>query len=138
MTPTDSILPEDAPKVTPEQQRRRDYLTGLRELANFLESHPDLPIPGEMAHQVYVFSRERLAAVAREPGVRWEKSSDAGSDYFKLRVPFCGDQSYEVFTTRDEVCRKVVTGTRLIPATPEHEVETYEWVCDEPLLAGAK
>lgn len=131
MTLTGSILADDR-----KAQQRRDFLDGLRELADFLEAHPGLPVPGAQNHSVYVFTKEQLAAAAREPGVRWQKNGSG--DYFKLTVTFSGEQSYEVFTERAEVCRKVVTGKRTLPARPEQDVETYEWVCDEPLLVGAK
>jgi hypothetical protein len=112
---------------------RASYIAGLRQLADFLEAHPDLPAPFGSNHNVFVETKEALAVIVREPAVRWEKH--ASDSYFHLRVPFAGGHAYAVFTDRGAVCRKVVTGQRTIPAQPAQEVETYIWECDEPLLA---
>jgi hypothetical protein len=39
---------------------------------------------------------------------------------------------------REKFCKKVVTGTKVVPAyvREEHTEETFEWVCDDPVLAG--
>lgn len=114
---------------------RRDYITGLRELADFIEAHPELPSPWGGGHNAFVENKADLANIARA-GARWDKG--VSGDYFYLRKQFSGGTTYEINVSRDQVCRKVVTGTRIEPAKPEQEVETYEWVCDEPLLAGVK
>ena len=133
MTLTDSIIAEQVR----ESRRRRDHIAGLRQLADFLELHPDLPLPYAGAQNAFVGGKDGLAAAAREPGVKWAKKVD---DYnFTLAVEFSGGYAYEVNADRGAICRKVVTGTRIEPAreaTPERTVETYDWVCDEPLLAG--
>jgi hypothetical protein len=135
MTLTDSIIAEQVR----ESKRRLEHIAGLRGLADFLETHPNLPLPYAGAQNAFVHGKDELASVAREPGVKWQKKVD---DYnFALAVEFPGGYAYEVNADRGAICRKVVTGTRIEPAreaTPEREVETYEWVCDEPLLAGAK
>lgn len=55
--------------------------------------------------------------------------------------------SVNIITDREAVCRRVVTGTREVTKTVPapgadtvevtETVEDVEWVCDEPLLAGA-
>jgi len=51
---------------------------------------------------------------------------------------FGGDVSLHVNAARSTVCRRVVTGTKVIPARPEHTVEEVEWVCeDQSLLADS-
>ncbi len=62
--------------------------------------------------------------------------------WFTLRRTFCDDLRFDVSIKRDEVCRKIVIGTkiepateeRLIPAQPEREVPVEEWICDESIL----
>ena len=116
-----------------EFDRRAAYVSGLRELADFLEAHPELPKPSPCQINAFVTDKPALAMVARTPGVRWEKS--ISGNYFYLRVSFPGGHTYDVNVKRDQVCRKVVIGTRIEPAQPEREVEEVQWVCDEPLLA---
>ena len=100
------------------------YIAGLRELANFLDRHPDLPVPCAGAHNAFARSTRELAVCARTPGVRWTKN--ATSHYFHLSVKFTGGHSYELNLVRELVCRKVVTGTRMQPAVPAREIEEYE------------
>lgn len=118
-----------------EAQERQAFVGGLRQLADFIEVHAELPLPMPSNHNAFVFDRVVLAAIARTAGVKWNKSPVGG--YFALSVVFDGGTTYEVNIPRDQVCRKVITGTRVEPATPEREIETYEWVCDEPLLANS-
>jgi hypothetical protein len=115
---------------------RNEYVQGLRELADFIEAHPDAPLPFVGAHNAFVDDKTRLGAIVRACGGRWEKS--ATEDYFYIRRTFAAGHTYEVNVSREQVCRKVVTGTRIEPAQPEREVETYKWVCEEPLLAAAE
>jgi hypothetical protein len=103
-------------------------------LADFLDAHPEIDL-SFATHNVYLSSRESLAALARIGG--WTKNYS--DNYFTLRREFSGEVQLDVYTERDSVCRKVVTGTRVVPAQPatEERVEdVFEWVCDEPLLAG--
>lgn len=114
---------------------RAEFIAGLHELADFLEAHPDLPLPCDQSHNVFMSDKADIAALARAAGGRWEKGADP--NYFYLKVKFAGGHSYDLNVNREKVCRKVVTGTRVQPAKPELEVEEFHWVCDEPLLAEA-
>jgi len=131
MTPTDSSVTQPNETTDP----RRAYVNGLRQLAAFIEQHPDLPCPGQENHLIPAGSKARLVAIMRAaPSVRWEKDFNGG-DYFSIKTTFDGGHVYDVYVERGEICRKVITGRRIEPAKPEHEVEEFEWVCDEPLLA---
>ncbi len=110
---------------------RDDVIQGLRELADFLEQHPDVPAPAYNTLNAQAWSKEALTLAAR--AASWTK--DYNDNYFSLRRMFPGYLTFDVYVERNTICRKVVTGTRLEPAQPEREVETYERVCDEPLLA---
>jgi hypothetical protein len=115
---------------------RRAWLAGIRELADFIEAHPDLPCPSSGAHLIYCFTKAQLVDIARVRGVRWQKDVREGSEYFSIKTTFTGGHAYEAYVDRVEVCRKVVTGTVVVPATPEHVEETFKWECSrEPLLA---
>lgn len=114
---------------------REQTLQGLRELVAFLAEHPTVPLPACL-HMINAFvdTREELAVVAR--AASWQKGWDK-EDWFVLRREFAGDVALEVNIERERVCRKVVTGTQILPAQPERTVETYEWACDEPAILGA-
>lgn len=133
---TVNSLPETVTEqpLTAAQIERRDFVQGLRELADFIDAHPDIPCPYGEAHNAFVRDKTQLGMIARAVGGRWDKNCT--SQFFYIRREFAGGHSYEVNVSRDQVCRKVVTGTRIEPAQPEREVEVVEWVCTEPLLVG--
>jgi hypothetical protein len=129
MMPTADTVVRDV-----KAEHRAAEIRGLRELADFLEQHPAVPIPMLDGQNAFVTSRDELAAIARAGS--WEKLWL--DQWFVLIRQFSGSVTLHVNAERSTVCRKVVTGTKTLPATPEREVETYEWVCDEPsLLAQA-
>lgn len=112
----------------------------LRDLADFLEARP------EIAEQVcpvnvnvFVYSRKEMALAARAFG---KADKVIVGDWMCLRRVF-GQVTLDVNVTREKVCRKVVTGTRVISASvlpareetvvPETVEEIVEWQCD-PIL----
>lgn len=118
-----------------DNEERRAFVNGLRQMANFVEANEELPVPMGCSMNVFVTHRRELAALARVGGAKWEKR--ANGNYFSLVVTFDGKHTYEINIERQQMCRRVVTGKRVVPAEPEHEVEEFAWVCDdEPLLAG--
>lgn len=125
---------DSTPNDGADAARRRAYVNGLRQLAAFFEEHPELPVPWQTSHLVGAQDKATLIAIARTPGIRWKKDWQ-GTDYFSLTVTFDGGHVYDVYVPRQEVCEKVVTGTRVVPAQPAHEVEEFRWECVEPLLA---
>jgi hypothetical protein len=127
---------ETVPYTPADVAERQAAIDGLRQLADFIEQHPGVPLPVANGNNAFVWSRETLAAIARTPGVRWEKGAEG--NYFSLSVSFAGGYSYSINIEREQVCRKVVTGTRILPAQPEREVEECEWRCEDSLLAGAR
>lgn len=136
MAVTDTIAEIDNSPEAIKLAARRQYVQGLRDLAAFIETFPDVPLPYAGAHNAFVDDKSQLAAIARACGGRWAKN--ATDDFFFIRRAFAGGHAYEVNVSRERVCRKVVTGTRIQPAVPEREVEEFRWVCDEPLLADAE
>lgn len=121
-------------------ERRIAFIQGLRDFADFLEAHPSVDMPIYTTITVFAKDREALARQAR--AAKWEK--EYGGDWFNLRRIFCDDLHFDVSIKRDQVCRKVVVGTKIveatdeqiIPAKPEHEVPVEEWICEESILKG--
>lgn len=140
-----------------EQDARSAYTAGLRQLANILDAHPEVPLPyegsGRMLSQRISFMfygsddhRTAMAEARRALGVPVEKD-DSVNGYFKLTGSLCG-LYFELSTSRESVCERIVVGTREVeteepdPAAvatlPKVKrtvtVEDVEWRC-APLLA---
>ena len=110
---------------------REPFIQSLRDLANWLDAHPDVPTPASMQVNTFVLTKDELRAVAKASPA-WAKL-DFG-EYMALRHTI-GSIEYDINVARGEVCRKVVTGTKVIPAQPEKTVEDFRWVCDDPILS---
>ena len=91
-----------------------------------MEQHPPVTVPLRVALNVFVETKDALAAHARL--TTWEK--EYLGNYFFLKKPF-GPVSLEINVHREVICRRVVTGTREEPAMT---VEVVEWHCDETAL----
>ena len=123
-----------------------EWIQGLRDLADFMETHPEIGTPS-CTTMVHCWPdapniKERMAEIARIPG-GWIKDVDQSENYasYRLERKF-GSMLLSVTAWRDEVCERVQVGTKIqearpqtvLPATPEKEVPVYEWHCS-PLLA---
>lgn len=136
--------------IRPTADPRAEYIAGLRVLADLLDANPDLRIPydGQAQAPLMVMphgdERAALAQWARALPGRKEKQTRDG--YFDLIGSLRG-LYIKVICHRDEVCEKVVTGTRevteevadpeLLAAVPKvtvtKTVEDVSWVC-RPIL----
>ncbi len=118
-----------------------ELIQGLRALADFLQQHPQ-PELCYASPIINVFlNAEELPARIRGVG---ELEKFAAGNYFWLRRSF-GPVKLDFSFEREKICRKVSTGTKVVPAVPaqpEKIVETFEWECPdsilrpEPFLAG--
>lgn len=114
-------------------QRRLAFTAGLRALADFLDAHPEVPFPRYDTINVFLDDKAQLARIARVGS--WEK--EYNDSYFSLSRSFGEDLRLDINTSRSKVCRKVVVGTRIVPAVeakPEHEEDVTVWECDDALL----
>lgn len=134
---------------------RAAYISGLRKLADLLERNADIPLPyasgtaAAPAHRItfYMLDASREAFVERArmfPGVL---KKEVGNETFSL-VGSLDGLHFDVVAYRDNVCERVVTGTRKVTRTipdPDVEVPTVEvtetvedveWHC-APLLSEA-
>ena len=126
---------------------REQYITGLRALADLLETHADIPLPyhGHLVPMtIYRLghddSRDLAAEFARVfPG---KLNKEIERDSFRLVGRLHG-LDLQFVTYRSDVCERVVKGTRVVtreePVVTEtrtvtETVEDVEWVCT-PLLA---
>ena len=123
---------------------RKPFIQGLRDLADFYERHPGVYYDGMHINlNMYIAGREALAtliATARAFG-HCHKTYDERT--LTLSRPFGSQLTLAVFARRERVCRRVVTGerilpARLVPATNEVHIPARReplvvWECD-PLL----
>ena len=115
-----------------------DVIQGYRELADFLEAHAAI-LPQGTEHYsraingVSLETSAEVAALAKTGG-RWEKSF--GGQYVYVIREFAGGVKFYGAADRNLVCTRVVVGTDVISAQPEHTVERVEWHCDQPLLSA--
>ena len=137
-----------------DSEKRAEYTKGLRALADLLDTNPDLDLPWEGSSPQYATlsvialgddGAAQIAAWAKAlPGI---KKKQVQSTHFYLNGSLHG-LHLRVVVERDQVCRRVVTGTREVTAqvpdpdalakvptvTVTETVEDVEWVC-EPILS---
>lgn len=138
--------------LTTERNRRADYITGLRRLADILDDHPDVPLPYEGAGTAITFHflnaedpKAALAACARALPTNWTKQVSGGGkypNYFDMYGSLAGLKLH-LTAFRDDVCERVVVGTHeetveekdpealaAVPTvTKTITVEDVEWRC---------
>jgi hypothetical protein len=134
------------------EKNRPAFTAGLRAIADFLEEHPEVPLPylgrgaagsDLPALPIYLVNEDQkadLAAIARAMGnaVKAPKRHYDGSESFQVWREFDGIALYAQ-ADRDAVCRRVVTGVEdreieevVTPAVTRKvtkPVEVVEWDC---------
>jgi hypothetical protein len=114
-----------------------EYAAGLRLLADWLEAHPEIPLPTYHINNYNLDTKEQAAELVRAFGSCKKKYSD---DMFYVSKQF-GVLNYEFSFYRSGVCTPRVVGVETIPAMfveahtiPARTKEIVEWDC-EPILA---
>ena len=112
-----------------------EYAESLRQIADWWEAHPEVPLPYDMSPFRYVATkRDEMTKIAAALG-SCEKDYDGG--LFYLRKHF-GAVQFEAFVAREQVCERKVVGKRRVAkrVIPAHTEDIVEWECfDKPLLA---
>ncbi len=134
---------------------RAAYSAGLRQLADLLDAHPEIPLPydgrpnGGTPITIHHLDGNRGAFAATVRALPGRKEKAVHGDYYDVNVSLHGLR-LTVAAFRDTVCERIVTGTRevtrevrdpdalaAVPTTTVTEtVEDVEWVCS-PLTAPA-
>lgn len=117
---------------------RKEKIEGLRSIANFLEDHPELPLP-DMDFRIYSLnSKEEAQAVARAFGNFEKGYSNWYATLTKAFVKgeFGAEVALSYVFNREAICERKVVGVRTIPAefVPAHTTEArteeiVEWDC---------
>ncbi len=130
--------------MSSEQLRRRQFIDGLRAVAEFYEKNPGAWYDGmHLTLNMYVWgraARKALIETARLFG-RCNKIYDENN--ITVSRQFSEQVTLAVFAARARVCRRRVLGSRIlperiVPATsevriPASRIDVVEWQCD-PLL----
>ena len=127
------------------------FVAGLRELADLIERAPAVagPCPSYQ-HNLFAESGESMAGLAKAIGGRWDKVTVG--DYFVLRRRIAGDWfsgvTVEINGRHEQVCERVVTGTRtveipdpeVVASAPKVRIEedVIEWRCPDVLRSAAE
>lgn len=126
-------------------KERDEIVESLEQLLDFMKSDRALALPefslNGSRNVAFVTpnlgNKKWLARIVR--ALPFANKQFSG-EYFELHTSFGKRIQLEFWSTRDAVCRRVVTGKKLVPETvrvetgKQVEVEEYEWICDEPLL----
>lgn len=123
-----------------EQQVRVEFISMLRQLADWYEARPNMMAPCVDTFRLYSCTKPEFLALRREAGL---SVKDMDGDYVKFTMPLPGDWKFQLYTNKKHTCQRVKVGTQIIkakpevllPAEPEKVIDVYEWQCDEPLLA---
>ena len=122
-----------------------EYAAGLREIADFLEAHPEIDLPEPQLCNYALFDKAIAArtAIAMADGGRVEKQW--AESIFTLSRKF-GPVELKYHGQRSNICEQVIVGKKKVeeqfvpfrPAVeahvvPAHEEPIYEWRCS-PLL----
>lgn len=166
-TPVDPwalVEPTPAEPVDEPESERAAYTRGLREIADWYDAHPEVPMPYhtsvqtgklEATFDIYLNGadqRARLSTIARAMG-QFDKVPDG--DLFRVVRRF-GGIAVTAQAQRDEVCERIVVGTHEVTElVPDPEavaalptvavtkvVEDVRWECrsilaDEPARVAA-
>jgi hypothetical protein len=130
--------------MSDDQHRRRQFIAGLRAVAEFYEKNPTAWYDGmHLTMSMYAWgrgARKTLTETARAFGLCNKIYDD---NNITVSRPFSEQVTVAVFAARARVCRRIVRGTRILPerivaATSEVRIpatraEIVEWQCD-PLL----
>ena len=124
-------------------EERTAWVDGLRQLADFVEANPELPLPHAGA-AIYLWGENPKADLANAVRIMGnvEKKAD---DFFIGADRKFGPITLSVKAARETVCERVVVGTR----TRTHDVppagvvmekrevteEIVKWICPPSILA---
>ncbi len=128
-----------------DTDERAQVVNGLRQLADFIESRTDLPLPTCRA-SLYLWGNDAKAELANIARLLGTAAKQADDHYIGLTKGF-GPVVLTVKASRENVCERVVVGTKtteyLVPPPGvemekrTHTEDIVEWVCPPSILAFA-
>lgn len=120
---------------------RKNFVAGLRRLADWIEVTTEFTTEFNLTINLFVYSKEKYAEAAKHFGA-CEKRFDGR--YHSLVKAFSENVRIDLNIKQDYLCEKIVTKRivpampeKVLPATPEHEVEDIQWKCPKSIMASA-
>lgn len=125
-----------------EMSEHEAYANGLREIAGWIEGHPEIALPTGVLSNYALNTKEEAKALlsALKPC-----SKDYTDEMFYIRRKF-GAVTLSFAFYRKEVCIRRKVGEKIVPkqeiperlvparVVDEHVEDVYEWDCTKPLL----
>lgn len=113
-------------------------VNSLREFADWLEDHPDLPVcPGAGSFYMWCRNAKEMAECAVALGM-FKKSA---CDKYLNATRYFGPIEVQATIRHEYVCEKIITTKvvpalpeRVLPAEPERTIEVVKWICPESIL----
>jgi hypothetical protein len=100
-----------------EQHRRRQFIEGLRAVAQFYETNPDAWYDGmHLTLNMYVWGRAARKALADTARALGQCNKVYDDTNITVARQFSEQVTLAVFAARARVCRRVVLGDRILPA----------------------
>lgn len=128
-----------------EPEKREAWVEGLRQLADFVEAHPEMPLPMSGA-TLYLWGADAKTELAALVRILGNVEKEASESFFGVTRRF-GPHALSVKASRENVCQRVVVGTKTetYQVPPEgiemvertRSVELVEWICPPSILALA-
>lgn len=122
-----------------------EYAAGLRQVAEFIEAHPEIPLPSATLTCYSLHSKNIAALTARALAQSGRCNKSYEESLLRLKGKF-GAIELEYLGMRSNVCERIKVGERLVPeryvppqpategqTIPEHKEAVYEWSCDSIL-----
>ncbi|MBI3936388.1 MAG: hypothetical protein HY323_05380 [Betaproteobacteria bacterium] len=109
----------------------------LREIADWLDAAPDFE--GSISASINLYTHDAAGFYALVRALGGKRKKDGVGNTFWVERRFGQAGVITVFAhDREQVCRKVVTGTREISeeVIPAHTEEIIEWECPDALLSS--
>lgn len=130
--------------MSDEQLRRREFVQGLRAVAEFYEKNPSAWYDGmHLTLNMYVWGRAARKALIETARLFGCCNKTYDENNITVSRQFSEQVTLAIFAARARVCRRVVLGSRILPARimpatsevriPASTIEIVEWECD-PLL----
>ena len=125
----------DATEAREAAAGRERMIASLHELADLLETHPDLPAPYDLYVSSYVSAEEARACCWGIP--HWEKRNSPTASYVSYTRTFGAGGSrygrgsivYSLEVGKEATCERIQTGVRHVEATEARDEPVYEWNC---------
>lgn len=116
-----------------DKEKREGLITGLRELADWLEANPEVKTPHFSDFNIWSIDREQFIKQAHLIG-SGEKRQAYG--YLMIEKRF-GALTFALNIQQASVCTRIQVGERDVPAraaVAAHTEPIYEWECPESLM----